>query len=1000
MKLYHLKFGGLGPFKSTFDIDFDQLGKSGLFLIEGPTGSGKSTLIDAIVFALYGHVAGEDSGKGRLVSQFLDPADGAPFAELTFETADGIYRVTRQPEFERVKKRGDGVTRSPAKASLFSLTPGEIHQPTDDIRSVPLASAPAAVNSHIPRLLGLDRSQFTQTIVLPQGEFTTFLRAKADDRRKLLEKLFDTGRYSRIADEFDARRKVAESAFQTVVESVRARSTMFAEAAGLDDDQTAEVVGAVVQPDSLSALFASHETRLRAEAEAARLVREAAVTARKAAEAGLQQATDRRHKVVQRQSVDARQAEFDRQIPAVQLAESQLQALDRSALPLGLHGQWQEAVTQYQMALERRGQALQQHEELDALQVDELNSQSRACRDEAAKLAALVTAEADFAARKRKVDELATQATQAATKLNELNQMLVARRAVRDQHDTEIREQAQLAAEATGLRSAHQSLSRQLTAAISAEQLAASLEPDGDVSQRLHDATQADRQREDDYLSLSQAYRAEVAAVLADELIDDEPCPVCGSREHPAKAVPALSGASRADVDAAAKRASRARQALDAARAAFDATDAERRALEVVAGGSRSQLQAQFDALGPRLAAAEAADTRVTELETLRSDDVSALAELETRRTAEGRAASDLDAALAVQQSQLDELVDSLAAARGDFESVQARVNFLRSSERILDDVARATTQRDLALAKRDECRRALDEALADVGLNDDEQFAQLLALASRRNELREQVSAHAGEGVILLELQRDLVDVDPAEIVDLTAPTLALESALTSEATAASHAQSTADSLRRAQVRAREAHAEISRLAILRAESAELISLAGVINGSGALNVSLPLFAVTRRFTEVVDVANQRLTVMLGGRLSLEAHDDQTDRRTKFGLGLRVIDRDSGFSRDTSTLSGGEGFCCALALALALAEVVAAENGAVRTEALFIDEGFGSLDPATLDDVTIELNRLRGEGRMVGVVSHVTEMKAQIHSQIRVRRVESGFSELSVAIP
>ncbi|MGB4630077.1 MAG: SMC family ATPase, partial [Propionicimonas sp.] len=192
MEVIRLEFQGIGPFTHHHVIDFRELGQSGLFLLEGPTGSGKTTILDAIVFALYGDVAGADSSKGRIVSTMLDPTR-EPFVDLVIDSSRGLLRVRRTPDFERPKLRGEGTTTSRATIKLWKLsTP-------DDRVGVPISTSIAEASEELKQAIGLDKGQFTQTVMLPQGHFATFLRAKPEDRRGVLQDIFGTEFYERFA---------------------------------------------------------------------------------------------------------------------------------------------------------------------------------------------------------------------------------------------------------------------------------------------------------------------------------------------------------------------------------------------------------------------------------------------------------------------------------------------------------------------------------------------------------------------------------------------------------------------------------------------------------------------------------------------------------------------------------------------------------------------------------------------------------------------------------
>ncbi|MBL0888880.1 AAA family ATPase [Myceligenerans indicum] len=205
MQLHRLTFSALGPYRGTHTVDFARLTAAGLFLFEGPTGAGKSTLIDAMTFALYGQVAGQHASNDRLRSTHADP-DAETYVELVFETASGIYRVRRSPAYERSKRRGTGMTKQPPSVKLWRLS-----SPDAGHHGEPLSLRPGEADEEIRRAIGLSRQQFVQTVVLPQGDFAAFLHAKPEDRTDLLQRVFGTEIYDQVETELSARRKTAEA---------------------------------------------------------------------------------------------------------------------------------------------------------------------------------------------------------------------------------------------------------------------------------------------------------------------------------------------------------------------------------------------------------------------------------------------------------------------------------------------------------------------------------------------------------------------------------------------------------------------------------------------------------------------------------------------------------------------------------------------------------------------------------------------------------------------
>src|SRR5690606_30117694 len=250
MHLHSLTFQAIGPFAGRHHVDLASLGASGIFLLDGPTGAGKSTVIDAIVFALYGKVASESASDDRLRSAFAGP-DVESFVDLVLEVPSGVYRVRRTPEYRRPKKRGTGTTVQQASVRLWRLA--AVPEPGDDADDPPgelLSSRLDEAGDEIRRIVGLDRRQLVQTVVLPQGEFATFLRAKPEDRAVLLKKVFGTELYHRAAARLAELARGARAGIDAARQGVTGAVERFAGASGLTPDD-ARRLREVAQDDTL-----------------------------------------------------------------------------------------------------------------------------------------------------------------------------------------------------------------------------------------------------------------------------------------------------------------------------------------------------------------------------------------------------------------------------------------------------------------------------------------------------------------------------------------------------------------------------------------------------------------------------------------------------------------------------------------------------------------------------------------------------------------------------
>ena len=286
MRLHHLRFAGIGPFAEPAQIDFDRLGVSGLFLLEGPTGAGKSTIIDAITFALYGQVAADGADKHRLRSDHAAASDES-VVELVFSTSSGVYQVRRTPAYERLKQRGEGTTLAQTTAKLWRL-----NDPEQGATGEAVSTRVEEVNAEIQRLLGLSRGQFVQTVILPQGQFAAFLHSDPEDRREVLQKVFGTELYEAWTEELTRRRLEGQKRVQSARQMVVQAAVRLVEAAGLDPDQAQAVQALIDQPSWLAEDLAELRAQADGAAKSNAQALEQASEQVSQAEAALEQAKD------------------------------------------------------------------------------------------------------------------------------------------------------------------------------------------------------------------------------------------------------------------------------------------------------------------------------------------------------------------------------------------------------------------------------------------------------------------------------------------------------------------------------------------------------------------------------------------------------------------------------------------------------------------------------------------------------------------------------------
>ncbi len=994
MRLHRLRLRAFGPFAGEQRVDFDALGVGGLFLLDGPTGAGKSTVLDAITFALYG--PGERGGDGRLHSHFAD-ASARPEVELEFSLRGRRHRITRTPEHARPKRRGTGTTVEHATVHL------ERHE---DGRWVSRSSNKAEVGELLADDIGLTREQFTQVVLLPQGEFMRFLRAGDDDRRVLLTRLFGTELYDRITDELDRRRKVVAGDLEAADGAVRSSAAAAAEAAGLDAAER-EALLALGPPELTARLARLGDGLARQTSVAARLAERAAAsldTSRRRAERATSSAEQMSRLLAARDALAVHEAAREKH--ARQAARLACAERAEPVRPLILALREADAAVDGARRVVRRVAPAFTIEQVDGAELGDLAAEYAALAGDAAELAAglgpLVAREAELPDLRAAVTALGTRAATAAE-----TAAAAARRqqALPDEvgaAEAALRAAREGGASLAALEDRQTALDEQRRAV---EGLAA-LEPvRARATLRREAAFTAYAAAVDEHHRRAEARLANVAAELAGELRDGRPCAVCGSADHPAPASPASDAVSAAEVAAAAGQRSAAEAERDAAAAVLAELDLRREALRVTAGGAdAAMLAADSRVLAEAITAARAQAAARSRL----ADEHSRL-QLESEHAVEVRAAAEgeraaLRAELAATERALAEAERDLAAAAEGHPAVAARVAALRRDAELAAALAAALASLATAVHARDQAHARASVEAAAQGFADLGEVDGAVLTADERLAEAAAAQAWLTEGAALRRAWADAAagGLDPAGADEIFAEAERAVHDLAQAETAARTAAVEHDRAERSAARYAAAAAEVAaaqaELEWVRTESEPVVHLARLARGmAGQRRVALTTYVLRHWFERVVGAANVRLAAMSSGRYELVRVDEGGSRSERVGLTLQVLDRHTGEQRSTRSLSGGETFYTSLALALGLADVVRAEAGGVDLDTLFIDEGFGSLDPDTLDQVMDVIDELRGHGRTVGIVSHVSELKHRIAERIEVRRLPDGSSALRV---
>ncbi|MBO2688449.1 AAA family ATPase [Shewanella algae] len=1039
-----LEMRAFGPFADCQRIDFTELGDKPLFLINGPTGAGKTTILDAICFALYGKTTGNEREGSQMR---CDNADDGLLTEVyfSFELGQKRYSIRRCPEQQRAKSRGEGFTLQKSEAELKRLLP-------DGTEELLVASKVTDANACIEELTGLDVDQFRQVMVLPQGKFRELLLADSKEREKIFSQLFQTHIYRRIEE----RLKQQALEIKAKARDLQSRRAGILETAGVEslEQLTAEI--AALTP-SLTEATGNKQKASDALAQRAKTLDNA-----KALTAEFE-----RRKLLQTQldALEQRRAEIELHQQTLEKARKAEKLLP-SLKELQFHQQeWQQAKAKeadYARQLQSAELRLKQATD-DKATLAELDEHGNRLRGELEQLDKLQPA----------INELKQLTEEHELGLVELGRLERAEQQSRTELEQWQQQQQKLKSEANELFSSaerqgplHQALAALNTRLEKTEQL-------GHIKQKWQQAQaglqqaeahghqcKAERQSaETEHQRLQLAWHTGQAAILAAKLQPGQPCPVCGGLEHPAPAEMAQDIPGETELN-------RARDAEQQATARHEAARSDYRNIK----RQTEELQLELQRLSAELQACAAADVMVDvktdatidaamdadsyakadltmEIDRLVSRRRQLLNELQQAEAAQTRlnncrqqlqqAEQQVEQRLKHRETQLQQLQQlreqlSLAGARKDA-ALAALPNEYHSlaAEAALELMARQLEQKQsewqqlkqqqqdinqqyteavsqhkalmqaLASSREDNARaeqfatkaqHALDEALKQSGFAGRQALeqaqldeAQMQALAEKIESWRTQRS----------ELQALLKAMDE-RLAGQSLPELGqLENLWQQQQQQLAEAEDAWQTLNNRMQSLKGTEAQLNKEALaaqaLEQEYALIGTLSDVANGNSHSKVSLQRFVLSVLLDDVLLEASHRLALMSKGRYRLLRKEDRTKGNKASGLELEVEDAYSSKVRPVATLSGGESFMAALSLALGLSDVVQAYAGGIKLDTLFIDEGFGSLDQDSLELAVRTLMDLQSSGRMIGVISHVSEMKEQISCRIDINKHALG---------
>ena len=920
MRPLKLTISGFGPYAGTQELDFELLGNSGLYLITGDTGAGKTTIFDAITFALFGEASGSNREPGMLRSKYAKPEDPTG-VELTFAYDGKEYTVKRSPEYERAKTRGTGFTKQLPEAQL-TYPDGRI------------VTKQREVDKAIGEIIGLTREQFAQVSMISQGDFRKLLQADTKERQKIFRDIFGTGYYvtlqNRLKDE---------------------ANDLYRKLSGADASRQQYISGIACSEDSL--LF---------------------LDVKKAKEGGMLTADvmELLDKLLTedgetQETLAAKLAEVEKRLEEINAQLTKAETYNKSKTSLA-ENQEKEVVKVAALATAQDALAAAQatipEQELLGKQITEIDLLLPSYDELSAKTEELGKKRTDLETAQN--DEKTAQEV-----ILTLTSEITAMKAERKGLDSVSAEKEKLIGE-------KQKLIEQKT---KLQALIASLGTLETQRKRLIQKQEAYRKAEAESTGKRQAYEAlnkafldEQAGVLASTLTAGMPCPVCGSTNHPRLAIMSENAPTEEAVKAAKEDYETAQKTTNAASAAASAQKA-------VVATNEATLQQEAEALlpgtsleGARSSAEEKVVALAEQIDEL-DKQIIVLEKQETRRDDLDEQIPEKEIALADARKTETESKAQVAALSASISELKKQIALLQGKFQFADK-AEAESQKKALQKNLDALKKTLTDAEKCYNTCKEE-------LAGIRSAI-EQLTAQLAESC---EIEAEALEEEKQTLLSQKKELTDQKQDVHTRIITNGKAQ-------------KDISAKAEEMAQLEEKHAWVRALSDTANGtlSGKDKIMLETYIQTTYFDRILQRANLRLLKMSGGQYDLKRRRKAESMRGQSGLELDIIDHVNGTERSVNTLSGGEAFLASLALALGLSDEVQMSTG-IKLDTLFVDEGFGSLDSEALSKAYHTLAGLTEGNRLVGIISHVAELKEKIDKQIIVTKDKLGGSSATIKV-
>ncbi|GLX65698.1 AAA family ATPase [Paenibacillus glycanilyticus] len=1029
MRPLKITMTAFGPYRDAEIVDFNELGEHRLFVISGSTGAGKTTIFDAICFALYGTASGEDRSEPRMLRSHFADDEKHTAVELDFAVGRRIYRVFRQLPH----RKGTNKSETGGKAELYELTGGE---------AVPIVDRFMVndVNAKLETIIGLTKEQFNQIVMLPQGEFRKLLTSDTDNKEEILRRIFRTELYQRLETRFQQQNRELGDQLKEAKISV---DHYMKQAAGnlprrdnslLAQTLEQELYNAAQLSEALEQEIAYYR-ELAAEGEAGKRElqrqlgeQELALQSELALHARFIELAGERAKAERLAAQSGEHAERERRLLLAERAALLAPYAEQAVRAERDAAAKQQAASTRRAAAEAAKAALAAAEERHRRE-EERGAERQAAERELHRLAELAPAVETLEAQRVAVERLRVAESSGAAKLSSAEALIAEAKEAK----------AGFAAQLKAIEGAVEQLPGMIEQRNQVVQTGKYISRLIDLEKELAAHANVIEERaallariREEHDRLERGWIEGQASLLAAHLHNGQPCPVCGSEEHPDKAVAAEAVPSREQLQQAKEQLSRYERELNeaqlqaaAARSSWEGSAAELAEYGAEASGLAEQqaslrkrwkqLNDEAERLGQQVELGKQLKERSEEIEQKldqlqqakdklqaeqqqiaveRGAKQSALEKELERIPEELRSPKQMEEQLKKQRS----LAESLAVAWK-----QAQDELLRMRAKFAEEQAHAEqTEQQLAEARNNAALAAkrFEDELAKAEFEHLEAFRAAHLPDQERRALKDHIEAYktavAAVHKRAEELEQELAGKVQADTEAMKAAIAELKQRIEAAANALQIASRFAEDAGKLKASIDQA---AHRVKELEAKLAQVLDLYQMLKGDNALKISFERYILIEYLEQILHAANVRLRHLSGGQFILQRSDRLETRGKQSGLGLDVYDAYTGQNRDVKTMSGGEKFNASLCLALGMTDVIQSYQGGVSIEMMFIDEGFGSLDEDSLNKAIEALVDLQRSGRMIGVISHVQELKQAFPATLEVYKTKEGYSRTSISV-